>query len=161
MENTDRERMPRWAKRVDEFGPRRWHHEKVYRNRRAESVSSIIFNLIGLFILYKIPDWHLDFITEKYSAVVYILVFSCLVQIGGNLLILILNIPAMRYFATIFMEAASFLAMISFYYLYPLDFSNSHGLSWIDIVLPWALIIGMIVSAVKVLSNIWRLIFWR
>jgi len=47
------------------------------------------------------------------------------------------------------------------YYVYPLDFTNYPGLNWIDVVLPWLLIIGMVVSAFKIISNIWKLIFWR
>lgn len=157
----DHEKMPEWARRIDAAGPRRWHRDRDYRNLRSEFVSSAVFNLIALFVLYKIPDWHLDFINGKYPAIYPILMFSCVVQIVGNLIRLLLFSRATSYFTGIFMEAASFLAMICFYYLYPLDFSNSHGLSWIDIVLPWFLIIGMIVSALKVLSNAWKLIFWR
>ena len=157
----DSEKMPHWAKRIDEFGPRRWHREKQLRNRRADFVSSLVFNLIALVIFYKIPDWHLGFITAKYGAVMYILIFCCLVQIGGNLLRLILDIPSIRYFSGIFMEAASFLAQITLYYIYPLDFSNYPGLSWIDVVLPILLIIGMVIAVIKGLSDIWKLIFWR
>ncbi|MCX6288042.1 MAG: hypothetical protein NTY96_13100 [Bacteroidetes bacterium] len=161
MGTPEDDKMPHWAKRIDEFGPRRWHREKEYRNRRTEFVSSIVFNLIALFVLYKLPDWHLGFITGKYGAVMYILLFSCLIQIGGNLLMLLLNFRSIRYISGIFMEAASFLAQITLYYIYPLDFSNYPGLGWIDIIFPWILIIGMVISAIKIFSNIWKLIFWR
>ncbi len=159
MRNPENQNMPLWAKRIDEYGPRRWHREREYRNRRAEFVSSIVFNLIALVILYKIPDWHLGFITGKYGAVMYILIFSSMVQVGGNLLMLILDFRFIRYLSGLFMEAAAFVAQISLYYIYPLDFSGYGGLNWIDVVLPWILIIGMIISAVKFVSNIWKLIF--
>jgi hypothetical protein len=157
----EHDNMPEWARRVDEFGPRRWHREKQYRNRHAEYVTAIVFNLIALFIIYKIPDWHLGFINEKYGAVMYILIFSSLVQIAGNLLILFLDFRIILYLSKIFMEAAAFLAQITIYFVYPLDFTNYPGLSWIDVVFPWLLIFGMAVSALKILSNIWKLIFWR
>jgi len=161
MEIPENEHMPHWAKRIDEIGPRRCHREKQFRNRRAEFISSVVFNLIALVIIYKIPDWHFGFITAKYGAVMYILIFSCLVQIGGNLLMLLLDFRLIRYISGIIMEAASFLAQITLYYIYPLDFSNYPGLRWIDVVFPWLLIIGMIISAVKILSYIWKLIFWH
>ena len=160
MRTQENKAMPGWAKRFDEYGPRRWHREKQYRNRRAEFVSSIVFNLIALVILYKIPDWHLGFINGKYGAVMYILIFSSLVQVAGNLLMMFLDFRFIRYLSGIFMEAAAFIAQISMYYVYPFDFSGYGGLFWIDVVLPWILIIGMIISAVKVVSNIWKLIFW-
>lgn len=161
MGTPDHHNMPHWARRIDDIGPRRWQRQKEYRSQRAVFISSIVFNLIALVVLYKLPDWHLGFITEKYGAVMYILIFSCLVQIGGNLLMLLLAFRPLHYLAHIFMEAASFIAQISLYYIYPLDFSNIPGLGWIDIVLPWILIIGMVISAIKVLSNVWKLIFWR
>jgi len=159
MVNPENRKMPRWAQRVDDMAPRRWRREKQYYNRRAEFVSSLVFNLIALVVLYKIPDWHLGFITGKYGAVMYILMFSALVQVAGNLLMLFLDFRFIRYLSGIFMEAAAFVAQISLYYIYPLDFSGYGGLSWIDVVLPWILIIGMIISAVKFISNIWKLIF--
>jgi hypothetical protein len=58
-------------------------------------------------------------------------------------------------------ESASFITQIVLFYIYPFDFSNFHGLFWLDWFLPIALIIGMIVSALKVFSNLWKLIFWR
>jgi len=161
MRNHENQNMPGWAKRIDEYGPRRWQKKKEYRNRNAEYITSVVFNLIALVVIYKIPDWHLGFINEKYGAVMFILIFSVLVQIAGNLLMLFLSFRVIRYLSGIIMETAAFLAQITIYYVYPLDFTNYAGLSWIDIVLPWLLIIGMVVSAVKVISNIWKLIFWR
>jgi len=161
METPDYKKMPHWAKRIDKFGPRSWRSEKEYRSHTAELITSIVFNLIALFVFYKLPDWHLGFITGKYDAVMYILIFSCLVQIGGNLLTLLLNFRPVRFLAGICMEAASFLAQITLYYIYPLDFSNYPGLGWLDFVFQWILIIGMVISAIKILSNIWKLIFLR
>lgn len=161
MENSEDRNMPGWARRIDDIGPRRWQRKREYRNRNAEYISSAVFNLVALFIVYKIPDWHLGFINEKYGAVMYVLIFSILAQIAGNLLMVFLNFRIIVYLARIFMEAAAFLAQITIYYVYPLDFTNYPGLTWIDVVLPWLLIIGMVVSAVRVFSNIWKLIFWR
>ncbi|MCX6280399.1 MAG: hypothetical protein NTU51_00365 [Bacteroidetes bacterium] len=161
MGTPDHDNMPHWARRLDELGPSRWHRQKEYRSQRAEFISSIVFNLIALVVLYKLPDWHPGFLTEKYGVVMYILMFSCLVQVGGNLLILFLEFRFLTYLSRIFMEAASFLAQITLYYIYPLDFSNYPGLGWIDMVFPWILIIGMVISAIKVLSNMWKLVFWR
>jgi hypothetical protein len=161
MENSEDRNMPGWARRIDDIGPRRWQRKREYRNRNAEYISSAVFNLVALFVIYKIPDWHLGFINEKYGAVMYVLMFSILAQIAGNLLMVFLNFRVIVYLASIFMESAAFLAQITIYYVYPLDFTNYPGFNWIDVVLPWMLIIGMVVSAVKVISNIWKLIFWR
>ncbi len=81
------------------------------------------------------------------------------VQIGGNLLMLVFAQRAVRYLGRIVTEAAKVVTLLALYYIFPFDFSNTHGLMWLDQVLPILLIIAIVVSALKVLSNGWKLIF--
>jgi len=152
--------MPHWAKRVDEYGKRRWYKDKPTK-RNGEYIANIIFNLIFLWIVNKIPDWNLGFIRDNYNVVLWILNVNILVQIGGNALMLALDMPFIRYLARIITESSSFVTQMVLFYIYPFDFSHFHGLFWLDWFLPIALIIGMVVSAIKVIANLWKLIFWR
>jgi hypothetical protein len=153
--------MPPWAKKMDNHGKRWWNKEKPVRNRRGEYIASIIFNLIWLFIVNKIPDWDLKFINDHYPAVLWALNMNIFIQIGGNIIMLIFDIRFVRYLSRAILEAANFLVMIILYYIFPFDFSGVPGWSFLDWLIPWLLIIGMVVSAFKVLGNIWKLIFWR
>ena len=131
------------------------------RKRRAEDISSIVLNIIAIIILYKLPDWNPGWLTAKYNTVMYVLVLNCVLQVAGNIFTFILDYRAIRCIAGMIMEAGSFVAQISLYFIYPLDFSNYPGWTWIDTVFPWLLIIGMIVSAVKAISYLWKLIVGR
>lgn len=153
--------MPHWAKKADDYGKRRWNKDKPLRNRRGEYITTIVFNLIWLFIVNKVPDWHLQFINDHYPAVLWALNMNIFIQIGGNILMLIFDIRFIRYLSRIILETANFLLLIILYYIYPLDFSSMAGLHFLDWLIPWLMIIGMIVSALKVFGNIWKLIFWR
>lgn len=155
------ENMPHWAQRIDDYGKRRWHKDKPERNRNGEYIANIIFNLIFLWIVNKIPDWHLGFIRDNYNVVLWILNVNIFIQIAGNGLMLVAGLPVIRYLSRIIMESASFVTQMVLFYIYPFDFTNFHGLFWLDWFLPIALIIGMVVSALKVISNFWKLIFWR
>jgi hypothetical protein len=153
--------MPPWARNIDNYGKRRWNRQKPLINRRAEYITAIVFNLVWLFIINKVPDWHLHFINDHYQAILWAMNLNVFIQIGGNILMLILDICIIRYLSRIIIEAANFLLMIILYYIYPFDFSNIHGWAFLDQLIPWLLIIGMVVSALKVLGNSWKLIFWR
>jgi hypothetical protein len=153
--------VPRWAKNIDDYGRRRWHKEKPHRNRRQNYVGNIIWNLIWLFIVNKVPDWHLSFINDHYLAVLWALNMSIVVQIGGNILMFLLDFRLIRNLCRIIMEAAGFLVLIILYYIYPFDFSNTHGWAFMDQLLPWLMIIGMVVTALTILASLWKLIFWR
>lgn len=153
--------MPRWAKQVDEKGVRRWHKEKSLTARRGEQVWAIIWNLVFLWILHKIPEWQPGFLTDSFGAVAGILVVNAWVQIGGNLLMLVFPLRGLRYLATIVTEACGLVVILTLYYIFPFDFTHFHGLGWLNWLLPILLIISMVVTGLKILSNLWKLIFWR
>ena len=153
--------MPGWAKNIDDYGKRRWNKDKSLRNRRAEYITALIWNLVWLFVVNKIPDWHLQFINDHYPAVLWALNMNIFIQIGGNILMLVFDIRFIRYLSRIILETANFFLLIILYYIYPLDFSSTAGLHFLDWLIPWLMIIGMIVSALKVFGNTWKLIFWR
>jgi hypothetical protein len=161
MNQFHNENMPPWAHKVDSFGRRHWHKEKVVKSRNGEYIGSIIFNLLFLWIVNNIMAWHPGFIKDNFSVVIWILNVNIFIQIGGNVLMLLTGTSFIRYFSQVIMESASFVSQLVLFYIYPFDFSNFHGLFWIDMILPILLIIGMVVSALKVISNIWKMIFWR
>jgi hypothetical protein len=153
--------MPHWARRIDDNGVRRWHKDRSLTARRGEYVWAVIWNFIFLWILSKLPEWKLGFITDSFGAVVWILTLNIYVQIGGNLLMLVFDHRIVRYLARIVTEASGFVTLLALFYIFPFDFSNFHGLFWLDWALPVIFVISMVVSGLKVLSNIWKLIFWR
>lgn len=153
--------IPSWARRIDDYGREKWHKDKPAATRRGDYIANMIFNLIFLWVVNKVPEWNLGFIRDNYNVVLWILNLNILIQIGGNLLMAMTEFSPVRYLSRVIMEASSFLINIVLFYIYPFDFTNFHGLFWIDTILPVLLIIGMAVSALKVLANLWKLIFWR
>jgi len=153
--------MPPWARKIDDYGKRRWHKEKPYSSKRAEFIWNIIWNFVFLWVVNKIPDWDLDFIRNNYGAVLWILNVNIVVQIVGNFLLVMITLHSIRYLIRILVEASGLVTLLSLYYIYPFDFSHWHGWFWLDWFLPVAFIIGMVVAGFKILSNIWKLIFWR
>jgi hypothetical protein len=161
MDQESSKNMPPWAKKVDEYGPRRWHKTKPHKNRRGEYMGSIIWNLIWLYIVNKVPDWHLSFINDHYPTILWALNLNIFVQIGGNILMFLLDNRFVRHLSKIMIGIAGFLLLILLYYIYPFDFSGTGGWKWLDIVIPIIFIIGMVGSVLSVISNLWKLIFWK
>jgi hypothetical protein len=149
---------PRWAKQVDDYGKRRWHRERR-PPRRWEYIWTIIWNILFLYIVNKVPQWHLEFINGRYIVILWVLNANIAVHLGANLLMLILDMRWMRYLGKILMGAASFIMLMVLYYLNPFDFSQIPGWSWLDWFLPIFFIFGMVVSALSVLTNLWKLFF--
>jgi hypothetical protein len=161
MNHNHNENMPPWAQRVDSYGRKHWHKDKSVKSRNGEYIANIIFNLIFLWIVNHLYEWNLGFIKDNFMVVLWILQVNIYIQIAGNVLMLVSGLQTIRYISLIVLESASFLTTMVLFYIYPFDFTNFHGLFWIDWFLPIAFIIGMVVSALKVFSNLWKLIFWR
>ena len=161
MNNHHNENMPQWAQRVDSYGRSHWHKEKPVKSRNGEYIGAIIFNLVFLWIVNNIPEWHLGFIKDNFMVVLWILNVNILIQIAGNVLMLLSGLSIIRYLSRIIIESTSFVTTMVLFYIYPFDFTHFHGLFWVDWFLPIAFIIVMVVSALKVISNLWKLIFWR
>jgi hypothetical protein len=161
MNHPRNENMPHWAQRTDSCCRNHWHKAKPAKSRSGEYIGAIILNLIFLWMVNKIPGWHLSFIKDNFMVVLWILNVNILIQIAGNMLMLVSGLPVIRYLSLIVIESASFVTQMVLFYIFPFDFTHFHGLFWLNWFLPIALIIGMVVSAIKVISNLWKLIFGR
>jgi hypothetical protein len=152
--------MPPWAKKVDDFGQRHWHKEKPLRSRRGEHIWAIIWNIVFLWIVNKVPDWNLWFINEHYNAVLIFLNINIYIQIGTHTLMAFLETRWAYHLLKIVSEASKFMLFILLYYLYPFDFSG-RNLAWLDMLIPVFLIITMAITALSVLIHLFRLVFSR
>jgi hypothetical protein len=152
---------PEWARKFDDYGRRRWHKEKPHRNRQGEYVGTIVWNLIWLYIINHVPGWHLTFINGHYETILWALNLNVYIQIGANIVMFLFNARFVRYLMRMVIDAANFVLLIFLYYIYPFDFSAVAGWSWLDTVLPIIFIIGMVFSALSVITNFWKLLFWR
>ncbi|HNY01165.1 MAG TPA: hypothetical protein PKG48_01190 [Bacteroidales bacterium] len=158
MKTSRNDCMPRW-KRWAEHGEPGCRSEIKRKSRTGDYIAAIILNLIFLWIVNKVPDWKPGFIRDNYMVVLWVLNVNIFVQLGCNLLMLLAGVWVVRRLARIIMESASFVTTMVLLYIYPFDFSHFHDLFWVDKILPILFIIGMVVSAIKVVSNLWRLLF--
>lgn len=127
--------------------------------KKGEYIANIIFNLIFLWILSRVPHWNIPFLADDYMVVLLVMKINCWVQIAANIVLLVMFIRALRYVVKIIAEAAGLAALMVMYNLYPFDFSNYHNLGWLDKVLPILFIIGMVVAVVKIFTYAVKVFF--
>lgn len=127
------------------------------KSHKGEYISNIIFNLIILYVLSRVPGWDLPFLKDHYMVVLTVLMINCGVQAVGNLLMLLLSMRITMYLIKILLEAASVAVSFVLYYLYPFNFSCSN-MPWLDRVLPIIFILGIVIGLIKIIFFIIRLI---
>lgn len=151
-------KIPGWRQKVNDFGSCCRDKEKKESRRRGEFIWSILWALFFLWIVNKVPDWDLNFITSSYHSVLPVLNINLFIQIGGNVLMLFFMIPRLRHFIKAVIEASSFVALIVIYTFYPFDF-RATGYGWLDTILPLILIIALIVTGISVIVHLIKTIF--
>lgn len=136
------------------------HSSDKSRKRNAEYIGNIVVSIIFYYIVNHLQEWNVGFLRDNFQVVLWMINLNIFLQIGGNALVLVTGDQrTIRYFSRTLMEAGSFVVQLMLFYIYPFDFSHAGSFAWIDTVLPILLIIGMVVSAVKALSNLWKLFF--
>ncbi len=132
---------------------------KPRKRHRGEAIWSIIWNLIFLYIVNKVPEWDLPFINERYDMVLWIFNMSIVIQIIGWTLILFLDFSWLWHLVRAVLDGVSLVVLLVLYFLYPFDFSEMGGWTWLDIILPVVFIIGMVASGLGVFVHLFKLIF--
>jgi len=135
--------------------------EKSFGKYRGEAIGAIIWNLVWLWIINNVQDWNLSFILSSFGVLLWIWNINVAVQILTNLGIVILELRWFRYLMKALMESANFVSIIATFYLYPFDFSGLTGWGLTDMVIQICLVIAMVFTAISVIVQLWKMIFWR
>lgn len=131
--------------------------------RRAEKersvgayIAGVVANAIVLFLVNEAPDWNLPFLTDGYTAVLWALNLSILVQIAGNFLLIFLHPRFLHYLAQTVFSVVSLLAIIILAAVFPFDFTFLSG--GINPIVRIAFIIGACATAISAIVNLLRAI---
>lgn len=137
----------------------RW--EKKAKNRKGEYIGAIVMNLVWIYVATHLTRWGVECLKDNFGAVLWAIVLNAWIQIGGNALMFLFDMKVVRRLTRIVLEVASFFTILMLYTFFPFDFSVYPGWHFLNWVLPIFFIIGMVVSVLKVIGNLWKLIFWR
>lgn len=128
--------------------------QNLNKERNQEYVAAIIFNLIFLYIVNNLLNWHVYFVTSALIEVLWIINLSIVVAIIGNFLMLIYRPEWFRHITKIVLNIVAFIAVYLVYIVFPFNFSNSF-LNW---GLAALLILAMIGIIIAIIVEIYLLI---
>ena len=106
-------------------------------------IGAIVANGILLFVVNKLPDWNLRFITSDYSAVLWAMNLSLLVQIGGNFGLIFFHPRFLHHLLNVAFNVVSLLAVVILFTVFPFDFSHVPG-AFLDTIVRIALIVAIV-----------------
>ena len=131
---------------------------KPRKKHRGEAIWAILWNLFFLWIVNKVPEWNLEFISDRYDLILWILNLNIAIQIAGYVIVMFFDYRWSWHLIRTILDAASLVTLLVLYFIYPFDFSTIDAWSWLDTVVPIIFIIGMIGSALGMIIHLIKFI---
>jgi len=126
---------------------------KTSPNRISNYIPSVIFNIILLIVLNKIPDWNIVFITASYSDILWAVNTSLIVHIVGNFILIFIHPLFFHHLANAVFSVFSLIAAWVIFSVFPFDFSEIVG-AWLNTLIRVCLIIGIVGSAISIVVHV-------
>jgi hypothetical protein len=124
------------------------------KEQKSEYIAAIIFNLIFLYVVNNLLNWHIYFITNAFNEVLWIINLSIMASIIGNALLLLYSPERLRHMVKIIINIISFIAVYIVYKVFPFNFYNSFYNWGFNILL----ILAMIGIAIATIVEIYLLV---
>jgi len=126
---------------------------KTPPNRISNYIPSVIFNIILLIVLNKIPDWNIVFITASYPDILRAVNLSLIVHIVGNFILIFIHPLFFHHLANAVFSVFSLIATFVIFSVFPFDFSEIVG-DWLNTLIRLCLIIGIAGAAISIVVHV-------
>ena len=97
---------------------------KEKKSHKSEYITAIIFNIIFLYIVNNLLNWHISFITNSLNTILWIINLSIAAAVIGNFLLLLYDPEWLRHLTKIVMNIFAFIAVYFVYKVFPFSFST-------------------------------------
>lgn len=128
-------------------------HSRMPRKRMSDYIAAVIFDIIFLVVVNKIPGWNISFITEAFPDILWAVNTSMAVSLAGNLILIFFHPRFLHHLFNAVFAIFGILATSVILSVFPFDFSVVVG-DWLNILVRIILIVGIVGSAIAVVVHI-------
>ncbi|MGC9311333.1 MAG: hypothetical protein ACP5IA_01475 [Sediminispirochaetaceae bacterium] len=125
---------------------------------RLSYLIGVIVNSFALYVIQKVPEWNIVFITGEYEQVRNILATAVIVQIVGGVILIVLRTRVMHCLLHVIFNFVSLYAVYRVLSVFPFDFEGI-GIPVLATVLKILLIISLAAALIGLISNMFKLRF--
>lgn len=130
-------------------------------SKRSEYIVAIIVNIVLLYIFNNALNWNLPFITERFTLVLPIFNLSFTASIAANLIFLFYDEYRFLESIRMILNVIGIAVLYILYMVFPFDFTTWPSSDFLELVVRFALVIGIIVSVGAVVIQFFRIISGR
>jgi len=126
-------------------------------SRRAGYIGNIVWNLIFLFVLNNLVNWHVPFIAPSWVAVLWAINLSLGTTILANIVFLAFDPRWFRHAAQIVLNLLALLSTYVIYIIFPFELPGEP----VTLIFRVCLIIAMVVTAIGIVIELVKLVLNR
>ena len=123
------------------------------RRRMSDYIFAVIFNIVFLVVVNKVPDWNISFITDSFPDILWALNTSIAVSAAGNLVLIFFHPRFLHHLLNAVFSGFAILATSVMLSVFPFDFSEVVG-EWLNTLIRVLLIVGIVGSAIAVVVHL-------
>lgn len=121
--------------------------EKEKNSKKSEYIGAIVVNVILLYIFNNLLNWQVNFITNAFNEVLWVINLAIIATIIGNMMFLIFNPEWFKHIIKIILNIFAFTAVYSIYSIFPFNFSL-FLIDWSAIIALIFIMIGIAVATI-------------
>ncbi|MEN6552330.1 MAG: hypothetical protein ABFC34_05515 [Methanobacterium sp.] len=121
--------------------------EKEKNSKKSEYIGAIVVNVILLYIFNNLLYWQVNFITNAFNEVLWVINLAIIATIIGNIMFLIFNPEWFRHIIKMILNIFAFTAIYSIYSVFPFNFS-SFLIDWSATIALIFIMIGIAVATI-------------
>lgn len=123
---------------------------------RLSYLIGVLVNLFALYVIQKVPEWNIAFITGEYEQVREVLAVAVIVQIAGGVVLIVLRTRVMHYLLHVVFNFVSVYAVYRMIRVFPFDFAVIE-IPVLATILKILLIISLAAALIGLIGNMFKL----
>jgi hypothetical protein len=121
--------------------------------RISDYIAAVVFDIVVLVVVNKVPDWNIPFVTEAYPDILWAVNTSLAVSIAGNLVLIFFHPRFLHHLLNAVFSGFGILVSAVLVSVFPFDFTNLAG-EWLTILIRIVLIVGIVGGAIGAVVHI-------
>jgi len=131
--------------------------QKSRPNTIGNYIAAVVFNVIFLVILNKVPDWNISFLKSSYSDLLPVINVSLGVQLAGNFLLIFFHPLYLHHLGQAVFSGLSALVIWRIYQVFPFDLDQVlRSLSWFDTLLKVLIMVVFVATVIGGSINFYK-----
>jgi len=132
--------------------------QKKPKSRKPGYIVNVVLNILFLYVANHLIAWEAQFITGEWAQVLGIINVSIIMNIAAYALFVFYDGRLFYLASRSALDVVSFIVGYRLYKVFPFDFNGFFEMGWLNEVVPYLLILGMVGIVISMIVRVARFV---